>query len=711
MKPLFLLLLVLPLTALAQFGPKPKHPDAQWTSRLDVPTHLTVGGSVTLEFEVRIPEHYHIYSSVPSPKPAGLPTALVLDDGTTGLVAEGALEEIGQRQTKYDDVFETDVYYFEGSARFRQRFRVTAPQARLVGALRYQICDTTSCRSLGVEFDHRIAAQAASVSAARSAAAPAAPGDAGPARRAAAPLESPASGDSNGLRPTAEAAGPEPPSADGAAASPSAPAPEQGLLQLFLLAFGAGLIGLLTPCVFPMIPLTVSYFTKQSTSRAQGIRNALIYSGSIVFMFVVLGFTLSYIFGSATLYRMASNPFLNLAFFVILFVFGLSFLGWFEISLPASWANAADRQSEKGGVLGIFFMALTLVLVSFSCTGPLVGTLLVQAAAGSFLAPAVGMLGFSLAFALPFGGFALFPNAVNALPKSGNWLNSVKVVLGFLELALALKFLSNADLVWHWGLLDREIYLAAWIVLFTLLGFYLLGKLRLPHDTVAPSHVSIPRLLLAVLTFTFVLYLFPGLWGAPLKAISNFLPPVNDDIGVKPAGYVSGFSSGGTTAVPTAVCNVTDRKYAQALAKSTPPGFCTFYDLEQARAYARLVNKPLFIDFTGHTCVNCRDMEAKVWPDPRVKKLLNEDYVMVQLFVDDESRLDKIRELPNGGKLRTIGDLWLNLQESKYQTNAQPYYVLADAEMNSLVAPRAYDTDVSAYVEFLNAGLEAYLKR
>lgn len=321
------------------------------------------------------------------------------------------------------------------------------------------------------------------------------------------------------------------------------------------------------------------------------------------------------------------------------------------------------------------------------------------------------MTGFSLAFALPFGFFALVPNALNALPKSGGWLNAVKVVLGFLELALALKFLSNADLVWHLGILDREIYLAGWIVIFTLLGFYLLGKLRLPHDSPSAGHVSVPRLLLATFVFTFVLYLVPGLWGAPLKGISNFLPPVNDDIGVKPAGYVSGFGSAAANPALTAVCNVTDRKYAEQLAKSTPPGFCTFYDLEQARAYARLVGKPLFIDFTGHTCVNCRDMEAKVWPDARVRKHLNEDYVMVQLYVDDETKLTKPIVLPDGNKLRTIGDAWLHFQQTEYQTNAQPYYILADADLNLLVPARAYDTAIEPYVGFLESGLEMFRQR
>ena len=680
----------------------------QWTGRVIAPADLAVGQTVTLELTARIDLHFHIYSVVPTAKPAGLPTTIDLDPEAKGLEPVGGIEEIGKKQTKYDDIFETDVSYFEGSITLRRVYRVTAPAALLVGYVRYQVCDSVSCTNGTYDFRYPLTARA--VAPKRSgAASDAAREGSGPARRAAAPPES-APADSGGLRPKAEAAGPAPAAAPDAA-TPTPPATGMGLLELFALAFAAGLVGLLTPCVFPMIPLTVSFFTKRSPTRAQGIRNALLYAGSIVFIFVVLGFLLTLIFGSAALYKLASNPWLNLVFFVLLFVFGLSFLGWFEIQLPTRWANAADAQSGKGGVIGIFFMALTLVLVSFSCTGPLVGSLLVQAAGGSYLAPTVGMLGFSLAFALPFGAFALFPNAINALPKSGNWLNAVKVVLGFLELALALKFLSNADLVWHWGLLDREVYLAAWIVIFALLGIYLLGKLRLPHDTTTPAHVSIPRLLLAMLTFTWVLYLVPGLWGAPLKAISNFLPPVNDDIGVKPAGYVSGIGTGSTGTVPTAICNVTDRKYAQALAKSTPPGFCTFYDLEQATAYARLVNKPIFIDFTGHTCVNCRDMEAKVWPDARVKKMLNDDYVMVQLYVDDGTDLPTPRVLPDGRKLRTVGDVWLHLQETKYQTNAQPYYILADADLNTLVPARAYDTDVEAYVRFLKSGLDSYAKR
>jgi thiol:disulfide interchange protein DsbD len=700
MRKLLLLAGLLVLTAsLAQAQPKQR---ITWQARLVSTSPLKVGDVVTVELTAQVAPSYHIYSSVPSPKPAGLPTALELDAESVGAELSGKLSEQGDFQKHYDDVFETDVYYFEGQVTFRQAVKITAPQAKIVGFIRYQVCDSVSCTPGTFNFSYAVAAIASAP----------ARGGAAAARREA-PSPAPATAGASVPEPTAQAAAADTPRVADAPAIPAkATATEDtGLLTLFLLSFGAGLIGLLTPCVFPMIPLTVSYFTKRSGTRAQGIRNAAIYSLSIVFIFVVLGLALTLIFGSAALYRLASNPWLNLVFFVILFAFALSFLGWFEIQLPSAWVNSADAQTGKGGITGIFFMALTLVLVSFSCTGPLVGSLLVQAAAGNILGPVVGMLGFSLAFALPFGAFALFPNALNALPKSGGWLNAVKVVLGFLELALALKFLSNADLVWHLGILDREIYLAGWIVIFTLLGFYLLGKLRLPHDSPSSGHVSVPRLLLATFTFTFVLYLVPGLWGAPLKGISNFLPPVNDDIGVKPAGYVSGFGSAAANPALTAVCNVTDRKYAEQLSKSTPPGFCTFYDLEQARAYARLVGKPLFIDFTGHTCVNCRDMEAKVWPDARVRKHLNEDYVMVQLYVDDETKLTKPIVLPDGNKLRTIGDAWLHFQQTEYQTNAQPYYILADADLNLLMPARAYDTAIEPYVAFLESGIEMYKQR
>jgi thiol:disulfide interchange protein len=700
MRKLLLLAGLLVLTAsLAQAQPKQR---ITWQARLVSTAPVKVGDVVTVELTAQVAPNYHIYSSVPSPKPAGLPTALELDAESVGAELAGKLAEQGDFQKRYDDVFETDVYFFEGQVTFRQAVTITAAQAKIVGYVRYQVCDSVSCTPGTYNFSYAVAA-IASVPARGGAAA---------ARREA-PSLAPGEAGASLPEPTAQAAAADTPRvADAPAITQKATASEDsGLLTLFLLSFGAGLIGLLTPCVFPMIPLTVSYFTKRSGTRAQGIRNAALYSLSIVFIFVVLGLALTLIFGSAALYRLASNPWLNLVFFVILFAFALSFLGWFEIQLPSAWVNSADAQTGKGGITGIFFMALTLVLVSFSCTGPLVGSLLVQAAAGNILGPVVGMLGFSLAFALPFGAFALFPNALNALPKSGGWLNAVKVVLGFLELALALKFLSNADLVWHLGILDREIYLAGWIVIFTLLGFYLLGKLRLPHDSPSAGHVSVPRLLLATFVFTFVLYLVPGLWGAPLKGISNFLPPVNDDIGVKPAGYVSGFGSAAANPALTAVCNVTDRKYAEQLAKSTPPGFCTFYDLEQARAYARLVGKPLFIDFTGHTCVNCRDMEAKVWPDARVRKHLNEDYVMVQLYVDDETKLTKPIVLPDGNKLRTIGDAWLHFQQTEYQTNAQPYYILADADLNLLVPARAYDTAIEPYVGFLESGLEMFRQR
>ena len=459
-----------------------------------------------------------------------------------------------------------------------------------------------------------------------------------------------------------------------------------------------------------MIPMTVSYFTKRSGTRAKGIRNAFIYSGSIISIFVVLGLALTVTFGVETIYNLSTNPWMNLVLFAIVFVFGLSFLGLFELSLPSSWVTSMDRKSDRGGLVGIFFMALTLVLASFSCVGPIAGIILIDAAKGAIGGPVIGMLGYSLGFALPFGMFALFPQALQSLPKSGGWLNSVKVVLGFLELALALKFLSNADLYNSWGLLDREVFLSLWIVIFTLLSLYLLGKLRLPHDS-PMEKVPVPRLLLAIASLTFVVYLIPGLWGAQLPQLSGLLPPPNNQIGVRIApDYARQYFMGGNQGVTNSnpVCQL-PRKHANKLAEKAPEGYCMFYDLEEAQAYARQVKKPLFLDFTGHTCANCREMEHKVWPNMEVKKMLTENYVMVSLYVDEKTPLPEPIRLPDGKKLRTIGDQWQNFQITRYNIFAQPYYVLTDAELNLMVPQGVgYTPNVTEYLAFLKQGIDNF---
>lgn len=476
-----------------------------------------------------------------------------------------------------------------------------------------------------------------------------------------------------------------------------------GIWAIFFAGFAGGLLALLTPCVFPMLPLTVSFFTKQSKTRAKGIRNALIYAASIIVIYVSLGLLISLTMGPDALNALASNGIMNFAFFLIFVVFALSFFGAFEIMLPSKWLNASDKASEKGGLIGIFFMAFTLSLVSFSCTGPIIGSLLVQAAVnGNVTGPAVGMLGFAVALALPFALFAAFPGWLNSLPKSGGWLNSVKVILGFIELAFALKFLSAVDLAYHWGILTREVFIALWIVIFGLLGFYLLGKIRLPHDS-EQKKTSIPGLVGSILVFGLVVYMVPGMWGAPLKLISGFPPP---------SFYTEGWSLQNTnsavgvnTAQTANISSVSDNEF------HCPHGLNCFHDYEEGMAYARKVNKPVILDFTGWSCVNCRKMEDNVWSDKMVLNLLSNDYVLISLYVDDKTTLPEDEQYVSettGKKIKSIGNKWSDFQATHFQTNAQPFYVLIDNDGKMLAQPKGYDTSIEDYVNFLNQGLKNF---
>ena len=448
---------------------------------------------------------------------------------------------------------------------------------------------------------------------------------------------------------------------------------------IFLLGFAGGLVALCTPCVWPIIPMTVSFFLKRSKDKAKGVRDAVIYGISIIVIYVSLGLVITSAFGANALNDLSTNAVFNILFFLMLLVFAASFFGGFEITLPSSWGAAVDSKAEKTtGLLSIFLMAFTLSLVSFSCTGPIIGFLLVEVSTsgGSALAPTVGMLGFALALALPFTLFALFPAWLKSAPKSGGWLNTVKVTLGFLELAFALKFLSVADLAYGWHLLDRETFLALWIALFALLGFYLLGKIRFPHDD--ESHrVSVPRFFLALSSLAFAVYMIPGLWGAPLKAVSAFAPPMStQDFNLDPVKVEAPFT-----------------------------------DYDAGMAYARQTGKPVVVDFTGHGCVNCRKMEMAVWHDAKVRDLLMKDYVLISLYVDDKTRLPQpLVVTENGGevKLRTVGDKWSYLQRHKFGANAQPFYVLLNAQGTPLNHAYTFDTDVDKFVGFLNAGLEKH---
>jgi len=473
----------------------------------------------------------------------------------------------------------------------------------------------------------------------------------------------------------------------------------QTLWTIFLAGMVGGFAALFMPCIFPMLPFTVSYFTKQSHSKSRAVRMAMLYGLSIIAIYVILGLTITVIFGPDALNNLATNGVFNMLFFVLLVVFAASFLGAFEITLPNSWVNKMDQNADKGGMLGIFFMAATLSLVSFSCTGPIIGTLLVQAAvSGALLGPAIGMLGFSLALALPFTLFALFPSLLKSLPQSGGWLNSVKVVLGFLELALSLKFLSNVDLAYHWHWFDREVFLVLWIVIFTLIGFYLLGKLRFAHDS-ALTHITVPRLFLAIVILSFSVYMVPGLWGAPLKSISAFLPPK--------ATQDFDLSTGiGNTAIVTN--NAHPEKYINLFDK--PKGFNPFFDYGEGLAYARKVNKPVMIDFTGHACVNCRKMEENIWPDKQVSEAINEGYVLIQLYVDDKTDLPSGEQFitPEGRKIKTIGNKWSYLQTSRFLANSQPFYVLLDSQIEQpIVAPKGADYDAISFYKYLKSGLNA----
>lgn len=485
------------------------------------------------------------------------------------------------------------------------------------------------------------------------------------------------------------------------------------LWQIFIAGFLGGLAAVIMPCIYPLLPLTVSFFTKKSGSRAKGIGQSLLYGLSIIIIYVGLGLIISGLFGSDALNALATNGIFNIFFFLLLVVFGISFLGAFEITLPSSLGNKLDANADKGGIAGIFFMAATLVVVSFSCTGPIIGTLLVEAASkGDRLGPAVGMAGFSAALALPFTAFALFPSALKSLPKSGGWLNTVKVCLGFLEIAFALKFLSNVDLAYHWNWFNRDIFLSIWIALGILLGLYLLGKIKFSHDSDV-GYVSIPRFFMAVLTFAFTVYMIPGLWGAPLKPLSAFLPPIATqefDLSQTPGGNSTASASAKTSSLT--------KKYAANYTRIATRGLDAWYDYDQALQVSKELHKPIMIDFTGFNCVNCRQMEADVWTDSRVFNHLKNDYVLLQLVVDDKAELEPSEQFIStysGKKITTLGGKWSDLEASRFNANSQPFYVLLDSDGNMMtdangttIQPSPADYNVDSYLKFLESGITAY---
>ncbi|WP_343531130.1 cytochrome c biogenesis protein CcdA [Pedobacter sp.] len=479
---------------------------------------------------------------------------------------------------------------------------------------------------------------------------------------------------------------------------------EKSLWIIFVIGFFGGFAAFIMPCIYPMVPLTVSFFTKRAETKGKGIQGAILYGLSIITIYVLIGVIITLIWGASAMNQLSTSGVFNVAIFLILLIFGISFLGAFEITLPSRFVNKLDAKSDSKGLMGIFFMAATLTVVSFSCTGPIIGSVLVSIDKG-LLAPVVAMFGFSLSLALIFTVFAIFPGWMTSLPKSGGWLNAVKVVLGILEIGFAMKFLSTADLAYHWGILDREVFLAIWIVLAFILGFYLLGKIKFSHDSDLP-YVSIPRLFLAVVSFAFAVYLIPGLWGAPLKAVSGLVPPLSTQ------DFVIGEGSGTGTA-SHADTTGKKKKYADFL--HIPHGIDGYFDYEEALAYAKEVNKPLFLDFTGHGCVNCREMEARVWSDKQVLKRLKEDYIVVSLYTDDKTALPENEQFYSKilkTQVNTVGKKFQHLQAERFGTVAQPYYVLLDTNEKELVSPPiGVEFKIDAYLGYLDKGLSEFANK
>lgn len=645
-----------------------------------------VGDTLELSFQASIKPGYHIYSSIPPKKDANMPTELVIEK-ISGLTALGKLSETGKSHSEYDEVFETDVRWFDKKVTFVQKFKITKPEILLSGFLDFQVCDTMTCVPGKKEISYTLKAlpnlSNDSIST---------PLDSG-TQVSESVVSEEVKKDSEIPSKTLQR-------------SANSEQKDEGFFWFLITAFLGGLLALFTPCVFPMIPMTVSFFTKQSKTKGEAIRKAFIYTASIVIIYTLLGVLVSATVGAGKLNEWSTSATFNIIFFLVCIIFSISFFGMFEITLPSSIVNKMDKASDKGGLIGIFFMAFTLTLVSFSCTGPIIGTLLVEAASGSYLRPAAGMAAYSFAFAIPFGVFAAFPGWMHGLPKSGGWLNSVKVVLGFLELALALKFLSIADLTYEWGILDREVYLICWIIIFVMLGFYLLGKIKLPHDSDL-HNISVPRFFLAMISFAFSFYMVMGVFGHPVKMLSGLIPSISEDQKIWFSMYGNNRSE--SKVEGKSVCDeYGPRKYSESL--HAPHNLCAFFDYNEGLAYAKKVKKPILIDFTGKGCVNCRKMEDYVWIDPRVLKSLKEDYVLISLYVDLKRELPENEKYTaiSGKKIRTVGDIWANLQEERFKTNSQPQYVVLNTSEEVLSKPVGYDKDVNKFIEFLSEGLKNF---
>ena len=636
----------------------------KWTSKVE----QLSDSEFNLVMEGKIDDEWHVYSQY-TPENGPLPAEFTFEKAKGNYELIGKVKESPYKK-QYNEVFEVDEYYFEKKVTFTQKVTiVNAKLTSIKAKIDYQVCKQ-ACINDNVEFTFTIPTtkETAAVSIVDTVS-------------KTDTLLSNNTKVNEANKPTVVVE--EPKKED-----------EKGLWTIFFLAFLGGFAALLMPCIFPMIPMTVSFFTKQSKSKAAGIKNAIIYGVSIIVIYVILGSIITAIFGAEALNELSTSVWFNLIFFALLIVFALSFLGAFEIVLPSSWATKIDSQADKGGILGIVSMALALAVVSFSCTGPIVGTLLVESASKGGIAPIVGMFGFSLAIALPFMLFAMFPGWLNSMPKSGSWLNTVKVSLGFLELAFAFKFLSNADLVLqkHW--LQRELFIAIWVAVFAAWALYLFGKYMLPNDYEKADKIGVGRLMMAILVTTFTLYMIPGLWGAPLKILSGLTPPLN---------YAESTTGFGSSATPTS--NLPEHAHLG------PHGIVAFEDYEFGLAYAKKVNKPVLLDFTGDACANCRKMEDNVWSDPAVLKILKEKVVLISLYCDRKIELPKEQQFVSkttGKEVVTIGNKWTDFQISRYKSNSQPLYVVLDTDGNDLSIPIAFTFEVKEYKNWLEAGIAQF---
>ncbi|CAA0149703.1 protein-disulfide reductase DsbD family protein [Tenacibaculum maritimum] len=609
-----------------------------------------------------IEKGWHLYSQI-VPKDLPIETVFTFKKNNSFELVGNTSE--GEGHTVHDPVFNKKIKYFENKAIFKQRIKVKDSSQKITGEVEFLACNNVSC--LPPSYEDLVFDLTLSI----------------PVKKK--ELETKATTSKNTYK-------------------------DKGVLSIFLLAFLSGFAALLTPCVFPMIPMTVSFFTKQSKNKAIGIKNAIIYGISIIAIYVLLGSVVTAIFGADALNALSTNVWFNLIFFLLLLIFAISFLGAFEITLPSSWATKVDSQADRGGLIGMFFMALALAIVSFSCTGPIVGTLLVEAASKGGFAPVIGMLGFSLAIAIPFALFAAFPGWLNSLPKSGGWLNTVKVVLGFLELALAFKFLSNADLVLQLHWLEREVFIAIWIAVFGVLSFYLFGKIQLPHDSPL-SYISVGRLSLGLVTLSFTIYMIPGLWGAPLNLISAFPPPQHYSEAPYGVGY-SKLSNNVNISNTHEKSEKHQEKIPEGAHLMPPHDIIAFNDYDKGITYAKKVGKPILIDFTGHACVNCRKMEQNVWVQPNVLNILKNDVVLISLYVDDKRPLKENEitdsKLRPGKKLKYIGQKWSEFQAIKYKANSQPFYVLINHNEENITTPVGYMPDANEYYSWLQKGISNF---